>query len=214
MESKVARLAPLSGAVFLILYVVGFLVGGSDSPDFMDTGAANLNYYVTHKDDALLGGVALLLAAVSLLWFLGSVRRAMVDAEGGDARVTAVGFAGGAVGISLFIAGTVAFMLPALRLDEQGKLDAVTATVFTDLSNGLLGMAAPLALGVLLLAVAVVGVRHGAVPKVWAWISGIVGVVMIVPWVSWAGMFFLFPIWVLVMVVLLMRGGARTAGSA
>lgn len=213
VESKFARFAPLSGVGFLIFYIVGFVAMG-ESPDFMDAPAVNLKYYVTHDSDAMLAAVALLLASVFLLWFLGSIRRVLGAAEGGDGRVTAIGFSGGAVGIALFVAGVVAFVLPAMRFDEQNKLDSITATVFTDLSNGLVGMAAPLALGVLLLAVAVVGLRHGAVPKVWAWISGILGVVMIVPWVSWAGMFFLFPIWVLVMVVMLMRGGAREGATA
>jgi hypothetical protein len=217
MQSRAERLAPLTGVGFLIFYIVGFVVVGS-TPDFMDSPAANLKYYVANDTDAMLGGMVLLLAAVFLLWFLGSIRRVLSMAEGGDGRVTAIGFAGGTVGVALLVAGLVAFVLPAARFDEQNKLDSITATVFTDLSNGLMGIAAPISLGILLVATAVVGIRHGAFPKVWSWFTALLGVIMLIPLISWAGMFFLFPIWVLVMVVMLMRGGARdgapAAGSA
>ena len=55
----------------------------------------------------------------------------------------------------------------------------------------------------------VVGLRHGFVPKVWAWISAVLGGVMLIPFISWAGAIFLFPIWVLVTAILLLRADAR-----
>ena len=118
------------------------------------------------------------------------------------------------MGVTLLFAGLAALVLPALRLDQNNKLDSLTATVFIDLSNGLTGLAAPLGFGVLLIAVAVLGFRCGAVPKWWAWISALIGVVMLVPWISWAGMFFGFPIWVLVMAIMMMRAGAKQDATA
>ena len=105
-------------------------------------------------------------------------------------------------------------MLPALRLDNDQKLTVETATTFQDLGSALSGLAAPLAFGVLLIATAVVGIRHGAFPKVWSWITVVIGVVMLVPMISWAGMIFLFPLWVLVMAILLMRAKAPAAVGA
>jgi hypothetical protein len=193
--------------VFLVLWLIGFFVVSADSPDFVDAPRENLEYYVDHKGSVMAGALISVIALVFLLWFLGSVRRALRDAEGDDGRVTAISFAGGIVGVSLLLAAMTAFVLPALRLDEQDRLSAETATVFTDLGNGLFGIGAPIGFGVMLLAVAVVGFRHGAVPKWWAVISALLGLVMIIPFISWAGIIFGFPIWVLVMVILLMRGG-------
>ena len=53
--------------------VIGFVITLPDSPDFTDNPSKYVPYYVDHKSDIILGGVALLLAGVLLLWFLGSI---------------------------------------------------------------------------------------------------------------------------------------------
>lgn len=208
MDTRVGRLAPLTGILFVVLYVAGFALT-ADSPEFMARPAENLRYYVEHKSDVIVAGVLLLLAFGLLLWFLGSVRRVLGAAEGGDHRVTAIAFGAGTVGAALMLAGVVAFVLPALRLDERDRLDSVSATVMMDLGSGLMGIAAALAFGVALIAVAVVGVRNRALPQVWAWITALLGVVMVVPMISWFGVFFLFPLWILVTAILLLLGQRR-----
>jgi len=208
MQSRTERLAPLSGIGYVLLYVIGFLITLPDSPDFTDNPSKYVPYYVDHKSDIMLGGVALLLAGVLLLWFFGSIRAASAAAEGGEGRVSAIGFAGGVIGIGMYIVGVAAFMLPALRLDNDQKLTVETAMTFQDLGSVLLGMAVPIGFGVLFIATAVVGFRHGVIPKWWAWITVIVGVAMLVPFISFAVVFVLFPIWVLVMSVMLLRAKA------
>ena len=204
MHSRLERWAPLSGIGFVVLWIVGFFVTVTDSPDFAARPAENLEYYVDHKDSVLAGGFVLVIALVLLLWFVGCVRAALVRAEGGDARVAATGFGGGVIGVGLLMASAGMFLMPALRLDEQDRLTAETATVFTDLGNITFGLAAPLGFGVLFFAIALLGFRAGAVPKWWAVITGVLGVVMIVPFVSWS-VGFVLPIWVLIMSILLMR---------
>ena len=213
MQSRIERWAPLTGIGYFVLYVIGFVVTG-ESPDFVSEPKEYLEYYADHKSDVLIGGIALRLAAFLLLWFLGSIRRASLAAEGGDGRVTSIGFAGGAVGVTLLVTGIAAMMLPALRLDNDQRLTAETATTFQDLGSALVGLAAPIGYAALLLSVTVVGLRHGFVPKVWAWISAVIGVVMLIPFISWAGAIFLFPIWVLVMAILLLRAHARASAPS
>jgi hypothetical protein len=212
MQSRLERWAPLTGVGYLVLYVAGFLVMGS-SPDFVSEPREYLEYYGDHKSDVLIGGLLLLLAAFLLLWFLGSIRRGSLAAEGGDGRVTSIGFAGGAVGVTLLLTGIAATMLPALRLDNDQRLTAETATTFQDLGSALVGLAAPIGYAALLLSVTVVGLRHGFVPKVWAWISAVIGVVMLIPFIAWAGAIFAFPVWVLVMAILLLRAQRVPAAS-
>lgn len=214
MQSRAERLAPLTGVAFLVLFAGGFVLAGKDSPDFVDKPSKYLSYYADQKGSIMAGGLVLLLAAAVLLWFLGSVRRASLAAEGGDGRLTGIAFAGGAVGIALFVAAISAIMVPALRLDNDQKLTVETATTFQDLGSVLIGMAAPIGFGILLIATAIVGIRHGGFPKVWSWFTALLGVIMLVPMISWAGMFFLFPLWVLVMAIMLMRAGAREGATA
>lgn len=205
MRSRLERLAPLTGIVFVVLWIIGFFVAVVDSPEFLAEPQENLEYYVDEKSSIMAGVIVSVIALAFLLWFLGSVRRALAAAELGDGRVTAVSFAGGVVGVALLLAAMGSFIVPALRLDERDELSAQSATVFTDLGNILFGFAAPVGFGVMLIGVAVVGLRHTAVPKWWAVISAVLGVVMLVPMISWAGMGFGFPIWVLVMAIVLMR---------
>lgn len=210
MLERLERLAPLSGVVFVVLYAVGTAFVVPDSPDFVDDPREYVPYYVDNQNRILGGGVLFLLAGVALLWFLGSIRRRGLEAEGGDARVTSLGFGGGAVGVAMWFAAAATLMLPALRLDNDQRLTEEFAVAMMDLSSGFVGIAAPMGFAVLLVAVGLLGLRHGAVPAWWAWISLVLGVVLLVPPISWAGMFFAFPVWVLVMVALLVRG---TAGS-
>lgn len=214
MQSRTERLAPLTGVAFLVLFVVGFALAGKDSPDFVDRPSKYLSYYADQEGSIIAGGIVLLLAGALLLWFMGSLRRVSLAAEGGDGRLTGIAFAGGAVGIALYVAGISAVMVPALRLDNDQKLTVETATTFQDLGGVLMGMAAPIGFGLLLIATAVVGIRHGGFPKIWSWITALLGLIMLFPLVSWAGMFFLFPLWVLVMAIMLTRAGAREGATA
>jgi hypothetical protein len=213
MHSRLERWAPLSGIGFVVLWIVGFFVAVSDSPDFAASPAENLEYYVDHKSDVILGVIVSVLALVLLLWFVGCLRAALVGAEGGVARVAATGFAGGIIGVGLLMASMGMFVMPALRLDERDKLTVESATTFMDLGNITYGLAAPLGFGVLFFAIALLGFRAAAVPKWWAVITGLLGIVMIVPFVSWS-IGFVLPIWVIVMVILLMRADREATPSA
>jgi hypothetical protein len=214
MQSRLERWAPLTGVGFVILWIVGMLTTLSDSPDFVSEPAEYVKYYADHKSSIILGSVVFLWAFLLLLWFLGSLRQRLADAEGGQARVASIGFAGGAIGVALGLAAIAAMVLPALRLDNDQKLTVETATTMQDLSSALFGFAAPIGFAALLFAVTVLGLRVGAVPKWWAWISALLGVVMVIPFISWAGAFFLFPLWVLVMSILLLRSERVPAPSA
>jgi hypothetical protein len=213
MQSRLERWAPLSGIGFLVLWIAGFFIAVADSPDFAARPAENLEYYVDNKGSIMAGVIVSALALVLLLWFLGCIRAAMVRAEGGEARVAATGFAGGIIGVGLEMAAMAMFIMPALRLDERDKLSLESATTFTDLGNITYGFAAPLGFGVLFFAIALLGFRHGVVPRWWAVITGVLGIVMIVPFVSWS-VGFVLPVWVLVMVILLMRSTQPAPSAA
>jgi hypothetical protein len=213
MQSRLERWAPLTGIGFVVLWVVGFFLAVTDSPDFAAKPAENLKYYVDNKGSIIAGVIASLIGLLFLLWFVGSIRAALVKAEGGDARVSAIGFAGGIIGVGLLLVAMGMFVMPALRLDEQDKLSAQGVTTFTDLGNITYGFAAPIGFGALFFAVAVLGFRVGVVPKWWAVISAIFGLVMVIPFVSWS-LGFVLPIWVIVMTILLMRGERAPAPSA
>ncbi|HEV8297439.1 MAG TPA: hypothetical protein VGQ20_09080 [Acidimicrobiales bacterium] len=182
----------------------------SGSPDFAGPPDEFLDYYTDHKSDIMVAAAFGVIAVLFLVWFLGSVSTMLRNAEGGDGRVAMIATIGGAIGAVSWLAGMCAWIMPALRIDEQGEVSSELATMFGDLSNILIGVAAPVGFGVLLLASAVLGFRVRAVPLWLAWVSLAAGLVMEIPWISFVGIF-LFPLWALVVsIILLMRGGAFT----
>ena len=95
MQSRLERWAPLTGIGFVVLWIVGFFVAVTDSPDFAAKPAENLKYYVDDKSSIIAGVIVSLIGLLFLLWFVGSIRPRSLKAEGGDGRVSAIGFAGG-----------------------------------------------------------------------------------------------------------------------
>ena len=70
---RIERFAPLAGALFTVIFAIGFLTSG-DTPDSDSAGET----VVEHYDDSgkiLLGVVLLLVAGVVFLFFAGVLRR-------------------------------------------------------------------------------------------------------------------------------------------
>jgi hypothetical protein len=212
--SKLARWAPLTGVIFAVLTAVMTVVGMRDSPEFAGPADDYLRYYTDSKSDIMLAGAAGVISVLFLVWFLGTLSSMLRRAEGGEGRVALIGVIGGAVGAASWLIGVSAFVLPAIRLDNQDTLSVELATVFGDLSNILMGMAATAGFGVLLLATALIGLRTRAIPAWLTWVSLIAGVVMEIPWISFVGIF-IFPVWVLIVAVLeLTKSGSSEPANA
>jgi hypothetical protein len=203
-KSSLERLAPLSGVAFAVLGIGGTMIAARGEPDFVGPPEEWVQYYTRHDGDIMAGGMVFLLAVFALLWFLGSVRRLLRDAEGGDGRVSSIGFAGGVVGAAMLLGSAATTMVAALRVDDQGTISADLAATMGDLSSILFGLAAPLALGVLVAASAVVGFRHAALPAWLAWTSSALAVLMVIPFIAWAAIA-VFPLWAVTMSVLIYR---------
>src|SRR5688572_21199768 len=75
-----SALAPLTGALFVILTVVSFIVGG-EPPDADDRIGEVVEYWTDNDAANFAGAVLEGLAAVSLLFFAASLRRALRRTE-------------------------------------------------------------------------------------------------------------------------------------
>jgi hypothetical protein len=205
-KSSLEQLAPLSGIAFAVLGVAGMAMVLPGSPDFVGPGDEYVRYYTQHDNDIIIGCIGLLLATFALAWFLGSVRRHLAQAEGGDGRLANVAFAGGAIGAAMLLGSTAARVGPALRVDDQGTIARDVAVTLGDLADILWGLAAPLGLGVLVAATAVVGLRYagGGVPRWLAWTSVPLAVLLVVPVISWLAIM-VFPLWAVAMSVVIYR---------
>jgi hypothetical protein len=191
-----------------VLWVIAFLVleGAANPPD----GGSATEVLAYYEDDtgAILTGTYLFgLGVLFFLWFLGSLRSVLHRTEGGVGRLSAVAFGSG-VATSVLLLGFAAPSIAAAITADENELSAESAQALWTLEDGFF-VASWFTIAVLFAATAVVSLRAGALPRWLAWVSLVLAVAIVVPWVGWAVLIFGFPLWVLVVSVLLWRQSAR-----
>ncbi|MEX0665015.1 MAG: hypothetical protein WD598_09650 [Acidimicrobiia bacterium] len=113
-EEKFARYGLLAGVATAVLFIVsGFIAG---SPPMVSDTDKEIQKYIIDNQDALkissyLGG----LAALTFLWFLGSLYGRLRASEGGNGRLSRVAMMSGVVGLSVALAGNALAAHAALR---------------------------------------------------------------------------------------------------
>lgn len=186
------RFAPLTGVGAVVLWIVGLITMGDVAGK--SKGSELLAYYRDNDNRILVGFVIFAIGVAFFIWFLGSLRRRLFLAEGGDGRLTAIAYGSG-------IATAIALMLmnaphagAALSSDD---LDASASRALASMGDAGF-LAAEFLLPVVLFATALVALRHAALPKWLAWLSLIIGIVLLIGPIGWAALIFAFPIWILI----------------
>jgi hypothetical protein len=201
---------PLTGVAFLIVLVVGFIVGG-EPPDADSPVQEIVDHYVDNKDSVMAGAILTGIAATLLIFFAGSLRRALNAAEGPGGVLSAVAFAGAIVmAVGAAIDGTISFAL-AERADDIDPTAVQALQALWD--NDFL----PIAVGaaVLLLASGLSIVRHGAVPKWLGWVAILLAIISMTP-LGFVG-FLGGAVWILITSIYLtlrLRGEAPSPAGA
>ena len=175
MLDRWTRFAPLTGIVFVGLFIATFVVGGS-TPGVHATGVKVISYYKAHHSGQKASAYLGVLAVVFLLFFATALRTYLRRVEA--ARPFAVlGFAGAIV---LGMSGAIFSALSWALADARNTLDPSAAQALNVLSNDFFW---PLAVGV-----AVFGVgyglaiaRSGALPRWLGWIAFVLGVLGVTP---------------------------------
>jgi hypothetical protein len=195
------RYSPLAGVGAVILWVVGtFLLEKDDRPEGKDTAA--FVTWVEQNDTAILAGAIVFgFGVVLFMWMLGSLRSTLAAAEGGTGRLASIAFGSG-------IATSVCLM--ALYL-PHGQAAFDHANISDTSVDALVHVGDSFFAGVelfsipLVLATALVSLRHGPLPRWSAWVSVALAVILVVPPIGWLGVFIGLPLWVLLVSVLLYR---------
>jgi hypothetical protein len=189
------------GVVAFVLTVIGFIVAGSDSPDFLGTPQEIASYYADDSDRIMAGSYIGLLGTAAFIWFLGELRNRMRRHEAETSgRLSNMAFGGGLVASALFLLVDLANLAGAMRADEDGQILPATAAQLYDVSGLALGAGA-FALAVLLVAVAAHALRTAMLPRWLAWASILLAIACLTPWSFFGAMVSL--LWVLVVSILL-----------
>jgi len=207
------RYAPLTGVTAVVLWVIGIVIltgpghlgdNSNDAPDKI------LSQYVNHHAAIQWGAWLVMLGALAFLWFVGSVRAALFQAEGGVGRVSSIAaFGGVATRITVLLVHVPSFA--AAGTSEHLTPDAAKALVLMD---DVFFYAAEFSIAVLFLATALAIFRWGVLPVWLGWVSVVFGVFAVIPPVGWAVLAIGLPLWTLATAWLLFaRAGADPAAA-
>ena len=169
-------IGPLTGILFVVLFIVAVLVGG-ETPDTDDPAREIVDFYIDNDDSQVVASGLLALGCVALVFFLGSLRRALRAAAGDEGGLSTIALLGGvviAVGASIFAGigftlGDAADELPPAAILTLNALNSdmfFTVAVGTAVFNLALGLAV---------------LRHGGLPRALGWVALVIGIAGLTP---------------------------------
>lgn len=207
--NRLARWAPLSGVLTVILWIVGVMLITHNNPKDHATDEQILAWYRDNSNWVLLGGWLFMLGCVAFLWFAVILRERFEDA-GAPRTATRVAFGGAVAAVVFGITIPLTEVAAAINKDD---ISAATAGAAHRLSDGFF-VGAEMALIPVFLAGAVAILASRVLPKWWAWLMILVAIVLVIGPIGWAALIFATPIWVLGTTVMLLRSRSSRAAVA
>jgi hypothetical protein len=119
MTDRHARYGAATGAIFVLLAIVGFAI--TPKPPAADASAAEVFEYFSDKQNTL-HAVQLIfgVAGFAFIWFLGTLRSSLAAAEGNEGRLANTGFGAGLVAVATLMIGFAFSAVAALHPLENG----------------------------------------------------------------------------------------------
>jgi hypothetical protein len=169
-------LVPLTGVGFVVVAIIGFIVGG-EPPGADDPVQEIVEHYVDNEGSVMIGAGLVGIAAALLIFFAGYLRRVLRAAEGEGGTLSAVALVGAAVmAVGVSIDATISFALAEAAEDvDPTAVQALQALWDNDFM--------PIAVGstVFLLASGISILQHAALPKWLGWAAILFGIVSLTP---------------------------------
>lgn len=206
MNTLERRIALVAGPLAVVLWVVGLIVGNSGSKiPHHATDAQLLAWVQANKDSITLGAFLFMVGCVSFLWFASILRTRLAAAEG-DTNTFSTLVLGASVAMTALGVGTQADIVTAIN---PNSVSAATAGTMHNIGD-LFFIGAEVSLSAVLVGTAIVAFKTAVLPKWWAWVGTLVGVVALIGPIGWAALTFGLPVWLLGTTVFV----ARTPRSA
>ena len=149
-----------TGALAVILLIIGSFVVPK-MPQITASATVVQQYFLSHRSGIRISVYLLGAAVAFFIWFLGTVRTHLRQAEGGDGRLSAVAFGAGlvfvaAAGAELLVQAALAFSATTADVRTVQALYDMVAASASLLAFPLIPFAG---------AIAVVAFRHGGLPS-------------------------------------------------
>jgi hypothetical protein len=204
-----ARWAALSGAVYVVLFVIGTIVLFSGAKGGDDPPAVVIKWYSDsgHRDRVNFGWILVGLSIFFLLWFVAALRRA-VSAGDRDGILTQVVGLGGGIYAAVALVGVALNAGIRTMSDDTFQhrvypelIHAADDAGYVIHASGAAGLAA------MIIAASVAFMSRGTWPKWAGWLGIVIGVLSLAAIVFFPQ--FLFLAWILVVSVLMFLRPAR-----
>ncbi len=177
-QSTWERLAAGTGLVFVVLFIVSAVVNPV-SDALGDEASVVAEKLLANQARALVSVAAGVLAAFSLVWFAGSLRSTLRQAEGGTGRLSAVAFAGGVMaGVTILVSSALTRTAAEFVRRQD---DSEGARLASSLAESTMGAATIFGLALLAGATFVIALRHQAIPGWLAWVGAVGAALSLVP---------------------------------
>ena len=175
------RWGPSAGVLAVVCWIVTFIVG-TNGPDTNSSDAKISAYYTSHSHQIrdIVGFFIFLAGILFLLGFLAALRSRLVVAEGTPGRLTALAFGSGVASAILFVIAFAMFTAAAFTANDTGKfrLDPNTFRLVNDLGY-VVWVGAVIVAALLVWATSAIALRSGLLPKWFAWLGVLAGILQL-----------------------------------
>jgi len=201
------RFAPLSGIVFVVLLIVGFIPVGGNTPDLEDSASKITSFYADNQGKEIAAAIIVALAALFLAIFAVALRDHLRGRNTEGDFWPTLALVGGTVAVAgLLVAVGMHF---ALVDGGDKKIDPAAMVALNALDNDDF-FAFSIPLGVMLLGAAGATLKGGAdLPNWMAWVAIVLLIAYFTP-VGFAA-FGLTGIWIIIASILMFRRAGAPA---
>ena len=204
--------APLAAIGTVILWAAGvFTVESGRTPSEGDASEA-VAYFEDDRTTIYIGSMLVMAGALLLIWFVATLREAIVARAPQSTRLGSVVFGGGLAAAIAAMSLPVAQVGGAFAGEEEGELEPGAAQALYYATDGFF-VVAMYGAALLVLATAVAIFRTRIFPVWLGWASVLLGIWLLIAPIGWIALIFAFPLWLIVVAVLLWRA-TTAAGPA
>ncbi len=208
-----ARWAPLSGVVFVVLWILAFILFGDEAGE---TDSESVSFFEDsgNRTKQSAAYFVILAATLAFVWFLSVLRGRLAGAKGKAGSITALAFGAGLVATVFWTLAPIFWMAISFSVDESDAfvVDPNTSLLVDNMGYAIWISGTTIAL-LVVLATGLVGLRTGLLPKWLALVSFLVALTMIAAFAFVP--FRIFLGWMLVVsIVLIWKPAADEAPAA
>jgi hypothetical protein len=208
-RSTLERLAPLTGILFVALFIASFAITG-ETPDINDTQDEVVSFWQDNDTEAMFGAAMIMWGSIFAVWFGGSLRGALRRASDDADRLAALTFAGWVI-LAVGACAFAGFSFAAADVADESNVPPDVIQAFSILGEDFFPILSA-GLAIAMLAGGIATLRYGGIPRWLGYVAVLLGITAATPVGFFS--FMLTGIWVIIVSIVLYRGTDETPAPA